>query len=57
MIYGRALLRPAAAEVRQMLHRIKMDNMAAAQTRTTTAEEVGGSWKFMAGPKLKPYEQ
>ncbi len=31
MIYGRALLRPAVADVRAMLHQIKLDNMERAK--------------------------
>ena len=31
MFYGRLLRSPAAAEVRQMLHRIKLDNMERAR--------------------------
>ena len=36
MLYGRLLCRPAAAEVRQMLHRIKMENVERGR-RVTTA--------------------
>ncbi len=36
MLYGRLLSRPAAAEVRQMLHRIKMENVERGR-RVTTA--------------------
>ena len=57
MIYGRALMRPAAAEVRQMLHRFKMDNMKASAA-ARPEENIGNRvYAIKEEPKLKPYEQ